>query len=103
MASGGSSFDSDVELALWKQYGVFYPTLVNGTFSRMAFMIFSICGNGTEYRVPGTVADTMIAHHAMYPEMAKSLGFLGSVYTDLPAWKPMRKLGKVQTEKADDQ
>ena len=35
--------------------------------------------------------DTMILHHAMYPEMEKSLGFLGSIYTNEPSWKFMRK------------
>lgn len=34
--------------------------------------------------------DTMLLHHAMYPELEKGLGFLGSVYTDEPAWKFMR-------------
>lgn len=44
--------------------------------------------------------DTMILHHAMYPEMEKSLGFLGSIYTDEPSWKFMR--GKSETLKAED-
>lgn len=35
--------------------------------------------------------DTMLCHHAMQPEMEKGLGFLGSVYTDEIAWKPMGK------------
>lgn len=35
--------------------------------------------------------DTMILHHAMYPEMEKGLGFLGSIYTTEPAWKFMRQ------------
>lgn len=34
--------------------------------------------------------DTMLLHHVMYPEMQKSLGFLGSVYTSEAAWKTMR-------------
>lgn len=34
--------------------------------------------------------DTMLLHHAMYPEMEKSLGFLGSIYTSEPSWKFMR-------------
>jgi len=34
--------------------------------------------------------DTMLLHHAMYPEMEKSLGFLGSIYTNEPSWKFMR-------------
>lgn len=35
--------------------------------------------------------DTMLLHHAMHPESLKSLGFLGSIYTDEGSWKDMRK------------
>lgn len=38
----------------------------------------------------GMKDDTMLLHHALQPEMEKGLGFLGSVYTDEPAWKFMR-------------
>ena len=41
-------------------------------------------------RVPHVEDDTMILHHTLYPEMEKSLGFLGSIYTDEPSWKFMR-------------
>lgn len=34
--------------------------------------------------------DTMLHHHALLPEFQKDLGFLGSVYTNYPAWKQMR-------------
>lgn len=34
--------------------------------------------------------DTMLLHHSMQPELEKGLGFLGSCYTDEPAWKLMR-------------
>lgn len=34
--------------------------------------------------------DTMLLHHALQPELEKSLAFLGSVYTDEPSWKFMR-------------
>lgn len=34
--------------------------------------------------------DTMLKHHSLFPEMQKSLGFLGSVYSAEPAWKLMR-------------
>ena len=43
---------------------------------------------------------TMLMHHAMQPEMKKGLGFLGSVYTDEPLWKSMRK--DQQTLKKED-
>lgn len=53
------------------------------------------------YRPRGCREDTMLLHHALYPEMQKGLGFLGSVYTSEPAWKMMR--GKQITEfKRDD-
>ena len=34
--------------------------------------------------------DTMLLQHALEPEMLKGLGYLGSIYTDEPAWKLMR-------------
>lgn len=33
------------------------------------------------------IHDTMLLHHALYPEMRKGLGFLGSIYTDEASWK----------------
>ena len=53
------------------------------------------------YRPKACTEDTMLLHHALYPELQKGLGFLGSVYTSEPAWKSMR--GKKITEmKKDD-
>lgn len=53
------------------------------------------------YRPRACLEDTMLYHHALYPEMQKGLGFLGSIYTSEPAWKTMR--GKKVTEmKKDD-
>lgn len=37
--------------------------------------------------------DTMLLHHALFPGMQKSLGFLGSIYTDEPSWKTLRREG----------
>lgn len=34
--------------------------------------------------------DTMLMHHAIQPESQKSLGFLGSIYTNETNWKEMR-------------
>lgn len=45
--------------------------------------------------------DTMLLHHALQPEMEKGLGFLGSIYTDEPAWKLMYNRAK-DTEKRDE-
>jgi uracil-DNA glycosylase len=37
--------------------------------------------------------DTMLRHHAEYPELQKSLGFMGSIYTNEASWKLMRAAG----------
>ena len=44
--------------------------------------------------------DSMILHHALFPEFQKGLGFLGSLYSQEPAWKGMRSFG--DTLKADE-
>jgi DNA polymerase I-like protein with 3'-5' exonuclease and polymerase domains len=45
--------------------------------------------------------DTMLMHHALYPEMKKGLEFLGSVYTNEASWKLMRKHTNQDQIKAD--
>jgi uracil-DNA glycosylase len=46
--------------------------------------------------------DTMLKHHSLFPEMQKGLGFLGSVYTEEPAWKLMRLMRETEG-KSDDE
>lgn len=46
--------------------------------------------------------DTMLLHHAIQPEVQKGLGFLGSIYTDEPAWKLMRARGKSTVKREDE-
>ena len=50
-------------------------------------------------KVAGAEEDTMLLHYALQPESLKSLGFLGSIYTDEGSWKDMRKR---KTIKRDD-
>lgn len=47
------------------------------------------------------IADTMLLHHSLFPEMQKGLGFLGSIYTNEASWKLMRKR-KADSEKKDE-
>lgn len=42
--------------------------------------------------------DTMLLHHALQPESLKSLGFLGSIYTDEGPWKSMREVATIKRE-----
>lgn len=41
--------------------------------------------------------DTMLLHHALFPELRKGLGFLGSIYTDEAAWKILRSRKRDET------
>lgn len=45
--------------------------------------------------------DTMILHHALYPEMPKSLDFLGSIYANEMAWKLLRPRGEEALKRED--
>jgi uracil-DNA glycosylase len=54
------------------------------------------------FAVRNVAEDTMLLHHAIHPEMRKGLGFLGSLYTNEPAWKLMRDRGKDEGEKAGE-
>lgn len=47
------------------------------------------------------IEDSMLRHHALFPELRKGLGFLGSIYTSEPAWKLMRR-GGGDSEKRDE-
>lgn len=51
--------------------------------------------------VKNAAEDTMLLHHALHPEAQKGLGFLGSIYTDAPAWKTDR-LRSTKTGKKED-
>lgn len=51
--------------------------------------------------VRGFAHDTMLLHHSLQPESQKGLGFMGSVYTDEPAWKIMREGKEDETIKRD--
>lgn len=42
-------------------------------------------------QVPHAGEDTMLLHHALQPELKKGLAFLGSLHTDEPSWKLMRR------------
>lgn len=54
-----------------------------------------------EFRCPirNCLHDTMIRHHAVQMEMEKSLGFMGSLYTQEASWKLMRKSANDQLKR----
>ena len=52
-------------------------------------------------KIHRSTEDTMLLHHALYPELQKGLGFLGSLYTNESSWKMMRAW-KADSEKRDE-
>jgi hypothetical protein len=62
-------------------------TFQNGIFDISHFIRIPI-------RVRNAVDDTMILQHALYIEMPKALGYLGSLYSDELAWKQWRLSGE---------
>lgn len=53
------------------------------------------------FKVSNVVGDTMLATNCIYPEFAKNLGFLTSIYTDLPYFKDEGKEYDPKTDKRD--
>ena len=72
-------------LQVWRLLGSNIPKIFqNGMYDLQYLMRMGL-------RVRACDEDTMLMHHAICPEMNKGLGFLGSIYTNEPAWKLMRK------------
>lgn len=46
--------------------------------------------------IPPPYDDTMVAHHIVYPDFAKSLDFCASLHTDQPYWKDMVKHASIE-------
>ncbi len=67
--------------------------LQNGTYD--LYWLYRIAG----IEVRGYEEDTRLMHHAAYPEMPKSLEFLGPTYCRIKPWKTMRTF---KAEKKDD-
>ena len=60
----------------------------------------TFCWRALGLKTYNATHDTMLLHHALQPELLKSLQFLGSVYSDEGPWKQMRK--RRTTIKRDD-
>jgi hypothetical protein len=48
--------------------------------------------------VRGPIEDTGLAHHALEPELPKTLGYMAASYLDIPEWKTMRGLRSEKEE-----
>lgn len=92
--SGGGSYwqSSEDECKAWRAIRSFLISDVPKTFQNGLYDVRFLW---QQYGIPvfGWRDDTMLIHHALYPESEKGLGFLGSVYTNEPSWKLMRGKG----------
>ena len=85
------------ELQAWtwcKQVCQSHPHIIGQNFLYDAHRLWRTYGITT----PGLQDDTMLLHHALYPELEKGLGFLGSVYTNEARWKFMRNKDNFKKE-----
>lgn len=79
------------EVKAWE----FVRFLLRDPSTRKVFQngLFDIAFLWRAYGIPtyNAVDDTMLLHHSLQPEALKSLGFLGSIYTDEGAWKDLKR------------
>lgn len=82
------------KLKYWLECGDISLLFQNGMYDLAYLLSYDIHPRAPE------IHDTMLAHWALYPELPKDLGTLGSLYASLPAWKSMRRAGsdKLKTE-----
>lgn len=79
----------------WLEDPSITKVLQNGLYDTQYFRAHGIA-------LRGFTEDTMLLHHSKYSELRKGLGFLGSVYANVPSWKHMR-VGRFEEElKRDD-
>lgn len=92
--SNGSYWSREDEIEIRKAIGriLASPTIIKITQNGM-FDIQHLLREG--YRLCNMSEDTMLLQHALYPEMPKSLAFLGSIHTNESAWKKLRPRSKV--------
>ena len=94
-------FKEEEELLLWKfLFELLSDINVKKVFHNALYDVSYFRHHG----IPtlGVIEDTMLMHHSLSPEMQKSLGFLGSLYCDVSAWKTLNKKTKKSINKKDE-
>jgi uracil-DNA glycosylase len=89
-----------LEVAAWKWVQRILALPCKKLFQNGVFDISYLMKQGL--RVVNCADDTMLLHHSYYPELQKSLAFLGSIYTSEPAWKLMVRHKKEELLKKDE-
>lgn len=72
----------------WLEKPDLIKVLQNGMYDTQYFLRYGI--NPVNF-----TADTMLAHHSLFSELNKGLGFLGSIYANYPNWKSLSSQAKI--------
>lgn len=105
--------DTAIVVPFWTTQGNYWATLEDELtawryIARWCSMRPSVFQNGMydihrlwrTYGIPCRLAsdDTMLLHHALQPEMEKSLGFQATIYTNEASWKFMSRTDTLKKE-----
>jgi uracil-DNA glycosylase len=96
---GRDWFGEDEEIVLWKAYATIMsdPKVMKINQNLVGFdSVFLLLQNNIH--VKGTLGDTMIAQHIMYPEFPKGIDFISSMHTREPYWKDDGKIWKTDAK-----
>lgn len=89
------------ELAAWDKVRYILSLGKEGVFHNGMYDL-SFMWRTMGLTMPSATHDTMLLHHALQPEMLKSLGFLATLYTDEVSWKFMRHQAETTSSKMED-
>jgi hypothetical protein len=84
-----SYWEPDEEKTVWLLVGKLLSSSIPKVFQNGVYDLQYLIRMG--FIINNIADDTMLAWHSLYPEMPKSLGFLGSVLTNESAWKLLNK------------
>jgi len=88
------------EVAAWEWVRALLQLPVPKVFQNGVYDISYLWRMGLPVR--NSLHDTMLLHHSMFPELQKSLGFMGSIYTSESSWKLMRQRKKEEDLKREE-
>ena len=88
--ASGSIYSEQAEQGIWALIKKVLESKEVRKIAQNAQYDMTILRDKYGIRVQGLWLDTMIAFHAVYPELPKSLAFLTSIYTDVPYYKYYR-------------
>lgn len=88
--SSGSIYAETAELEIWQKIKEVLESKEVKKIAQNAQYDMTILRDKYAINVDNLWLDTMIAFHAVYPELPKALSFLTSIYTDVPYYKYYR-------------